>query len=240
MQHLPVEILLNHVLSYLDVLDVLSCSEVSQNFYLLCQDQLLWKQLFQQDFNSRLPLTSKASQMLDSEGYLKLYQYYHLLTRKLFIALELRTEESDTWTINDSKSIAHSIMYFGTVVFLMRVNDPMYVSIDRHKKSFTCGMFVLNEDEMTYHNDGFDVNSDRRVGTERTQWTLQTLEDSLNESFSQGYFCSLKRDFNSEENSWFLDTNKEETKEFVDFGLVSVDLEELESIKKNGRISEIW
>jgi hypothetical protein len=51
MQHLPVEILLNHVLPSLPVFDVLSCSLVSQDFWSLSVDQQLWKALVHRDFS---------------------------------------------------------------------------------------------------------------------------------------------------------------------------------------------
>ena len=50
--------LLLKILKYLESKDIISCSEVCMHWYRICQDNLLWKEVFSRDF---LNLTSNKS-----------------------------------------------------------------------------------------------------------------------------------------------------------------------------------
>jgi hypothetical protein len=141
LEHLPQEVLVIHVLSRLQVQDLLSCSLVSWSFNQACSDEFLWKRLTLTNIADQSLFASVTSSLPLTAGYKSMYQHYIGLLKDLYIALRLRTEECDIPMINNPSRITHSLKFTNANVNMMRIDLPLEVSVDYDNRGRTYLMY---------------------------------------------------------------------------------------------------
>ena len=87
-------------LEWLQVKDILSCSEVCSNWNRICQDQLLWKHLITTDFDIRKDQQLRSSQVELQFGPPSWKEEYIRLTDR-FPCVRAQTLNKETKNISD-------------------------------------------------------------------------------------------------------------------------------------------
>ncbi len=215
---LPNEIVVTNILSCLPVQDILSCSEVSHDFHNLCQDQYLWKQLYQRDYGI---VTESGLRKLQEVGHQELYKYYRNLTVQMYIILGIRTKWTPVKVISDPTSVAYCIMHTDASVTFIKVTCPVVLKLDFHMENGVGGHFTLRASVDTYYAETLHhLFVDREVSQQGVQEVVENL-------VTNGHYRTVNSSFNSN-----LEPMDNLVRDLLDFGLMKIPgLEKLPSKK---------
>ncbi len=216
---LPPEIVLNGILSYLSVHDVLSCSEVCSDLYVLCFDQHLWKQLYHRDYNIYTP---DGLKMLEKVGYSQLYQYYYDLTKIMYMYMGIRTEQTSAAMFSDPIFVTYCITCTDASIGFIQVTLPVILELDFEMEEPGYGGYF------SFHNK-FETYSARKLHEQfnNKEISRQEVQEVVEDLTSDGYYRTKSGGHGDA-----FEPGDETTRKLLDFGLIVVPgLEKLPSSK---------